>query len=430
MRGFVPDALRWAAADIGPSTRAGHQGVNAVGVDDRGQEYVEYYAVISPRLVAAELDGEPIALGQLIDDQGNATDNALPDDVARALEDAEDGEQTVGACIFHSWHLDIETPLAACDGAGDCMERAPAAGTDASFPFEEYAVPLPLTPENFRMKGFFNKNRAAADLVEQCFRGTAQNGDPVIPAFEAGTQTEDPFFRGCIGSAGLFNTEWRRSDPSVCAAANRLRECGCSIPGVTDGLELAAAATAVGNAVVPPEGADGWYRGFMLGRWSDSDPKELSTTPLSERLGPPAGCRYVNIGDDSKTVMACRLTVDDFLDDVEDPKETCREKYGMDVVVHVPVPGGAIECSPDGSEANASCGARPWNIGFEGDADPAAESKSDCFAARADGGCSDDAITACVCEDGEGRFGDRGCCEKAWDGKCVSEAEACAAGAE
>ena len=65
MRGFVPDAIRWAAADVGPSTRAGHQGVNTVGGDERGQEYVEYYAVISPNLVSEELDAKPIALGQL-----------------------------------------------------------------------------------------------------------------------------------------------------------------------------------------------------------------------------------------------------------------------------------------------------------------------------------------------------------------------------
>jgi hypothetical protein len=233
-----------------------------------------------------------------------------------------------------------------------------------------------------------------------------------------------------MGAGKLFNTEWRRSDPSVCAAANRLRECGCSIPGLTDGLTLPAAAKAVGDAVVPPEGKDGWYRGFKLGTWNDSDPKELSTTPLEERLSAPAGCRYVNIGDDSKTVIACRLTVDDFLQDVDDAKETCREKYGMDVVVHVPVPGGAIECSPDGSEANASCGAMPWNIGFEGEAEDKGDGDvenpggEDCFKARDDKGCSDDTVRGCVCgSEGKG-FSDSFCCDNGWDTKCVSEAEA------
>jgi hypothetical protein len=429
MRGFVPDALRWAAADVGPSTRAGHQGVNTVGNDERGQEYVEYYTVITPQLVDESLDAKPVALGQLEEGGRSVSENALPEDVARALEDAEDGEKTVGACIFHSWHADIEAPLPACEGEGGCLEQAPTDGSDSNFPYAEYGVPLELTPENFRMKVSFNSNRAAADLVEQCFRGTNGNGDPIVPEFEDGGNTEDPFFRGCMGAANLFGTEWRRSDPSVCAAANRLRECGCAIPGLTDGLSLPAAAKAVGDAVVPPEGNAGWYRGFKLGSWLNSDARELSTTPLEERLTLPAGCRYVNIGEDSKTIVACRLTVDDFLEDVDNPKETCREKYGMDVVVHVPVPGSAIECTPDGSEANKSCGAMPWNIGFEGEAEEKGEAPAgeDCFKARSDGGCSDDAITTCVCESGEGRFADKGCCDSKWDTKCVSEAEACAA---
>ncbi len=430
MRGFVPDALRWAAADVGPSTRADHQGVNTVGNDERGQEYVEYYAVISPKLVSEELGAAPIALGQLEAGGRSTTDNALPEDVARALEDAEDGSTTVGACVFHSWHADIKKALPACK-KNKCLEAAPTAGTDSNFPFSEYAVPLKLDPTNFRMKVSFNSNRAAADLVEQCFRGTNTNGDPIIPEFKANGNTEEPFFRGCMGAANLFGTEWRRSDPSVCTAANRLRECGCSIPGVTDGLSLGKAAKAVGDAVVPPEGKTGSYRGFLLGTWSDSDPKELSSTPLKERLSAPAGCRYVNIGEDSKTVMACRLTVDDFLEDVDDPKETCREKYGMDVVVHVPIPGGALACSPDESDANASCGEMPWNIGFEGEAkEEEPPKKHNCFNARKGKGCTDDTIQACVCEKAENGFGDEGCCSGSWDKKCVSEAEACAAQAE
>jgi hypothetical protein len=428
MRGFVPDAIRWAAADVGPSTRADHQGVNTVGNDERGQEYVEYYAVISPNLVSDTLDAKAIALGQLAEGGRDVSENALPADVATALEDAEDGEATVGACIFHSWHADIQAPLPACEGEGGCVEPAITDGSDSNFPYSEYAVPLPLTPENFRMKVSFNSNRAAADLVEQCFRGTKADGAPIIPKFEKEANAEDPFFRGCMGAANLFGTEWRRSDPSVCAAANRLRECGCAVPGLTDGLSLPAAAKAVGDAVVPPEGKDGWYRGFGLGSWKDFKADEdPSTTPMRERLTLPAGCRYVNVGEASKTIVACRLTVDDFLEDVDNPKETCREKYGMDVVVHVPVPGAAIECTPDGTDANASCGDMPWNIGFEGEAKAPEQPANDCFSARDGKGCSDEKITECVCSEGEGRFADKGCCDSKWDTKCVSEAEACAA---
>lgn len=102
----------------------------------------------------------------------------------------------------------------------------------------------------------------------------------------------------------------------------------------------------------------------------------------------------------------------------------------MDVVVHVPIPGGALECSPDGSEANASCGEMPWNIGFEGEAEQTPEAtQNDCFTARSGTGCSDEKIQSCVCGDADRGFRDNGCCDNKWDTKCVSEAEACAASA-
>ena len=430
MRGLTGIALRWAVQDVPPSPRADHQGVNTVGSDDRGQEYTEYYAVISPDLLG--VDEKPIPLGQLQAGGRSVTENALPDEVVEALEDAEDGDQTVGACVFYSQHSDTKAVAPAC-AENNCMEQDRGDGSDSNFPFTEYAFPLELTAENLRMKVSFNSNRAAADLVEQCLRGTNRDGAPIIPEYEKGGKTEDPFYRGCMGSANLFETEWRRSDPTVCAAANRLRECGCSVPGLTDGMSLPEAAKAIGDAVVPPEGAPNHYIGFPTGSWPDVPLEGIPEESLHELLKAPAGCRYVNRGDNSKTAMICRLTVDMFLDDPDDPKETCRNQYGADVVVHVPIPGAAIKCKPPGTEATESCGAMPWNIGMEGEADPTDEpddpedETSNCFSSRGEKGCDDADVEACVCGESNKGFKDTWCCENAWDGQCVSEAEACAA---
>ena len=430
MRGITPDTLRWAIADVPTSPRAGHQGVNTVGGDDRGQEYTEYYAVISPELLG--LDEEAIALGQLQPGGRSVSENALPDEVVEALEDAEDGDMTVGACVAHSWHSDIKEGYTAC-AENDCLEQDIGDGSDSNFPFSEYAFPLEMNADNLRMKVSFNSNRAAADLVEQCLRGTNRDGAPIIPEYEKGGNTEAPFFRGCMGAGNLFETEWRRSDPTVCAAANRLRECGCGVPGLTDGMSLPEAAKAIGDAVVPPEGAPNAYKGFGLGTWANFKADELAEKPFRDQLSAPAGCRYINTGDNSKTAMVCRMTVDMFLENPDDPKETCREVYGNDVVVHVPLPAAAIKCKPPSSEATESCGAMPWNIGFEGEADASDEpdepdeETSNCFSNRNEKGCDDADVESCVCGESNKGFKDAWCCENAWDGQCVSEAEACAA---
>lgn len=101
-----------------------------------------------------------------------------------------------------------------------------------------------------------------------------------------------------------------------------------------------------------PAGLHITLRGFKLGTWDDSH-------------GLPGGCRYAEIGEDSQTVVLCDLTAADVTSNLGDVKEKCRELYGNQVVVHVPLPADAIECNPGDSEAAASCGEVPWNIGQE-----------------------------------------------------------------
>ncbi|MEM6996332.1 MAG: hypothetical protein AAF721_37845 [Myxococcota bacterium] len=328
-RGYTPEGIRWACADV--------EGVNANGRDDRGQEYCEYYAIVElPNGEAVDL-GRPTGNGVtslsvcVEGDEGDDCRATITEDELFDLEDAPD--EVVGACMFNSWHRDVQEPYANCQSEDDCQAKV--------FGF-------PLTAENARMKIGFNSNGAAADLVQRCFE---LEGLAPEPDFEnPDDPNNEPFFRGCMGTNALFGTEWRRSDPSICAAVNRLNECGCTAPGVETAADL-------GRAVVPP-GSDK-FRGFALGTWDD-------------QKGLPPGCRYADTGEDSNTAVVCDLTATDLLSNLNDPKEACRSIYGGNVVVHVDLPTEVISCEEKDVFGNA-CGNQPWNIGDEnagGDTDP------------------------------------------------------------
>ena len=214
------------------------QGVTANGStnDDRGQEYCEYFALVQPP------GGETVDLGRPLDGQGKVTKLAvcapgesggecrttLTDDQQASLED--NPSAVVGKCMFTSWHADVTKPVPVCPG-----DKCGADGAVLGFPF---------TRANFGMKVGFNSNSAAIDLIEKCFplaadkRVSVNWSNPDDPG-------QNPYYRGCMGTNKLFGTEWRRSDPTICAGINRMAECGCSAPGVTNGTQLA-------HAVLPP----------------------------------------------------------------------------------------------------------------------------------------------------------------------------------
>ena len=449
-RGFTTNDIRWACADVA--------GVNTVGRDDRGQEYCEYFAIFQP---PAEEDGgerpEAVDLARnrgggsatpgsvcLEGDSGSNCRVTLTEDQQFHMEDNSD--EVVGACVFTSWHADVPGPMPNCAG-GECGPEAQVYG-------------FPFTDEFFRMKVGFNSNRAAADLVAQCFalseldelnpgRGYIRDYD--WEAGEDGDDLREPFFRGCVGANALFGTGWRRSDPSVCAVANRLRECGCTATGLGDAIEaykqenathslsefgrrrftdftpIAQAALVVGDVVVPPQpAADGSItkRGFELATWDD-------------REGLPPGCKYAETGEDSQSIVLCDITAGDLLANANDPKEFCRSAYGNNVVVHVPLPAEAISCTPGDEALAGDCGQTPWNIGEEGQApdpepepepEPEEQDWGNCEQSR-DGetGCENTCIQECVCSD------DSWCCDNEWDSQCVGEvtsfgcSESCAA---
>lgn len=333
-RAFTKDAVRWACADV--------EGVNTVGTDDRGQEYCEYYAIFAPE--GEEFDAEPTVLGrQLSKERGDVSPLSIclegesgdcgveiTEDALFAMEDAPD--QVFGSCVFTSWHSDVPGPLASCSG-----DECPT--IDGISMDEEFG----------RMKLETNSNATSSDVIQFCVdaavRGRALpedfTGDPEDPF-------SDAFYRGCRLTE-LFDLSWRRSDPALCAATNRMVECGCDLPGVET--------EDVGKSVVPQQPrtkgeGEVTFRGFSLGTWTGPD--DL-----------PAGCEAIDTGEDQNTIVRCDLLGADVLENLGDLKEACRQTYGNRVVAYAPVPSEKLECANEKDAAGAACGTQPWNLGRE-----------------------------------------------------------------
>jgi cysteine-rich repeat protein len=427
-KAFTKDNIRWACADV--------EGVNTNRKDDRGQEYCEYYAAIQ---LPPETEGG--ALPTLVT-TGRAESNDslsldLKEDQIFALEDEPDA--IVGQCVFTSWHSDIQESLPVCNGSEvGCPKLTLPADTALPSWYSRNELDLMVNRDIMRMKGSINSNVAASDLFEKCMTGPLV-GDPA----DAEDPLNDNYLRGCMHTYELFKTEWRRSDPSICAAGGRLAECGCGVDTDGDGIANITDPKEISVAVVPRQpDTDGTLRlrGFHLGTWSDMNAL-------------PPGCRYIETGDadSTSTLVACDLTANDVLTSANDPKQRCRDKYGDNVVVHVPVPAAAIVCAPpaDGVYTD-SCGELPWVIGAEGAAPPPAGVCGD--GTQGDGeGCDDGNTTAgdgcsatctveepVVCEfdpcvDGSTPpdscdadacvvavcGADSFCCETAWDNLCI-----------
>lgn len=339
-RAFVKDAIRWACSDV--------EGVNTNGKDDRGQEYCEYFAVVQPppATEGGELPGTEV-LGR-----GSKLGIELTEDQIFALED--EPSAVVGQCLFTSWHQDVLQELPGC-ATGECPELAVAESSPLpSWAAGDRSLGYQLTGANARMQVSINSNGAAVDLLEKCIV------DPPVVTDE-GDPKNDHYIRGCMKAFDLFKTEWRRSDPTICTAAMRLGECGCGVDTDGDGVADITDVNEIARGLIPrqPQQIDGQdvvtLRGFRLGTWGDAE-------------GLPAGCRYVQDGESTHTLVSCDLTAADLLAASGDPKDRCRAKYGDNVVVHIPVPAPAIVCNPDPEGAfTDTCGAFPWVVGDEGE---------------------------------------------------------------
>jgi hypothetical protein len=321
-KAYVEDAIRWACADV--------EGVNTNGGDDRGQEYCEYFTVFQPPPEAegGELPA-PVELGR-----GGDFGIELTEDQIFALEDEPDA--VVGQCIFTSWHSDIDEELPNCSSDAGCNTVSVADDAERASWMESTDLGLEMNRREMQMQGGINSNGAAVDLVNRCITKTPSPPEDV---------REDDYMRGCWGAFELFKTEWRRSDPTICMASMRLGECGCALDVDQDGVADITDPLEIAKAVVPkPSNGEVPLRGFKLGTWTGA--QEL-----------PAGCRYLDTGDDSQTIVGCDLTATDLLSSASDPKDRCREKYGANVVVHIPIPSELVLCNPpEDGEFASTCG--------------------------------------------------------------------------
>jgi hypothetical protein len=337
-KAFVGDSIRWACSDV--------EGVNTDGQDDRGQEYCEYYAIVQPP-PASEGGATPPAIDLGRNGSDNGLSLTLSEDQIFALEDNPDA--IVGQCVFTSWHSDVDGELPICSAgvsADECPDITLPDGATLPPWMTSTSLGMKMTSDMLRMKVSINSNGAAVDLLEKCMVDP-----PVGDLANKDDPLNDDYMRGCWKAFQLFGTEWRRSDPTICTAAMRAAECGCGVDTSGDGKPDLTAVADIARALVPrqPQAGVVTLRGFKLGTWSGAH--EL-----------PAGCRYLDTGDDTQTEVACNLTASDVLSAQTDVKGKCREKYGDNVVVHIPIPADAIVCAPpaDG-QYSASCGEMvPW----------------------------------------------------------------------
>jgi hypothetical protein len=305
---FNDSFLRWSCADV--------QGVT---FDDRGQEYCEYFAIAQlPETATASVLGKNLGP----DSTYGATETAATLTATQIAALEADETQVVGQCVFSSWNSDIPGPVPACDGTGSCPT----------------VVGLPIDEDTFRMKFDVNSADAAQILVEDCLTyptaGDAENPKDL---------RHDDFMRGCLWNADINQTEFRKSDSTICSSMTRLAECGCS---VTTGEKLS-------ELISPFE-----ERGFRLGGWSGFVAGSEAQSDL------PANCRYVDLGDGSQTLVTCDLTAGDLLYGAADVKQYCAEKYADNIVVHVPVPKTKVTCDPSTSTSPYAdtCSATPWIV--------------------------------------------------------------------
>jgi len=284
---FNEGFLRWSCNDV--------QGVT---LDDRGQEYCEYFAIAKPADDAA-----PLVLGKNKgeDSSYGSTPGAVTLTAEQITGLEADPTKVVGQCIFTSWNSDITMPVTA----------APILG-----------VPV---DETFRMTFFVNSAEAAQLLVTDCFTSYAPGGG----------RRDDDFMRGCMLDADINETEYRKSDTTICSSMMRLSECGCTTTGTTTRLE---------ELISPND-----KRGFRLGTWSNMNAL-------------PPSCHYVELGDQSNTVVACDLNASDLVAGAADVRAYCQDKYADNVVVHVPVPTANVTCDPAKSTSQfaSTCSATPW----------------------------------------------------------------------
>lgn len=297
---FGADSIRWSCADVA--------GINTFNKDDRGTEYCEYFAYVMPGAVYPDFGDGVGIFGKI---------TAKREKIALSFEevfgidlstddlgfDFEDNPDTiVGQCVFTAWNGD--DALESCNST-DCTTKLDVNGSVV-----ESGVGLDVTFDQLSLSDPLNRTDSARELIDDCGVNRSDKSSIIessCQSLEDMNRFEQP------------NTRWlpySKGNAALCSAASSLETCGCE---ATEGT--------MAEALIPSDS-------LKLETW---EPGKL-----------PAHCK----AEADSSVVTCDITAWDVMQSQGDVKNFCREAYGHNIVVRVPVP--ETSCSAD---EIAACGA-------------------------------------------------------------------------
>lgn len=279
------------------------------GVDDRGQEYCEYFAISKGKRVDNFADADPKAplycyftsvYGDVA--SGTARDAAL----AKELSKPENLNATVDKSLVR-----MKGPFNTRGAATTLVVDAMNVKSDVNDERQAACFLATIDPAN----------KANAEKLKTACRGKklstktawskVQKLGAKVPV--AGDATYENFRDtvACMSVGRLQNggVDWRMSDPHITQVVVRANdECSCTYSALPDALE-----------------------GFMQGTWSSKDAL-------------PAGCKRVKVnGQDYQHLTVCeipaseRSDLETSLDYSENLQAYCNERFGKDIVMTAPL---------------------------------------------------------------------------------------------
>ncbi|MBK6519313.1 MAG: hypothetical protein IPM79_31925 [Polyangiaceae bacterium] len=279
------------------------------GVDDRGQEYCEYFAVSAGKRVDNFADADPSAPLSCFFTSVymDVTEDTVRDGyLAQALSTSENLAASVDADLvrmkgqFNSRGAATTLVVDAMNVATSQNDQRQAACFLAS-----------VDPAN---KANAEKLKAACRGVKltssTAWKKAQQLGAKIPKSTDANYDTyKDTVACMSVGRLEHGGVDWRMSDPHIAQVVVRANdECGCTYSALPDALE-----------------------GFIQGTWSSKDAL-------------PAGCRRVKVdGSDYVHMTICeipeaeRSDLETNLDYSENLQAFCNDRFGKDIVLTAPL---------------------------------------------------------------------------------------------
>lgn len=279
------------------------------GVDDRGQEYCEYFAVSNGKRVDTFADADPAAPLSCFFTSVymDVTEDTVRDGyLAQALSEAD------------NFGVSIDPDLVRMKGQFNSRGAATTLVVDA--------VNVETSQNDQRQAACFlasidPANKANAEKLKAACRGVKltsasawkkaqQLGAKIPKSTDASYETyKDTVACMSVGRLEHGGVDWRMSDPHIAQVVVRANdECGCTYSALPDALE-----------------------GFIQGTWSSKDAL-------------PAGCRRVKVdGSDYVHMTICdipdseRGDLETNLDYSENLQAFCNDRFGKDIVLTAPL---------------------------------------------------------------------------------------------